>query len=248
MKRSRSTPSGFTLIELLVLLAIIAVLSAIMIPAFNSGREMVNRAQCASNLRQIAVATHLYAQENDKALPDKAGVGLWPWDTRLLVLDQLMATRALTLETFYCPSGTWDADNTGSEGEWEWHFGFHNPETTFSIITYVLIFDNSPGIPQQYWNPRLGDQTITLGGRNPVAVDIPESERVLAVDAVMSIGSSADASFMGIMGGSPEPHRTNHMKGDRPAGGNVLYLDGAVEWRSFADMAFRVTAGPSWWW
>jgi hypothetical protein len=216
---------------------LVALLAAVLGPVLNSGREIANRAQCASNLRQIGVAAHLFAQENDKALPDKASVGGWPWDTRLLVLDQLLATGALTPEMLFCPSGNLDSDSIGWELPWE----YYNLDTTFTLTTYVLLFDRPPGIPQRYWNSRLGDQAI-LAGRGIQIV--PEGLRELAVDVVMSIGSSPDFEFMGIVGGAPEPHRTNHMNGDRPAGGNVLYLDGTVEWRHFADMRLRVTTGP----
>ncbi|GBC90500.1 MAG: DUF1559 domain-containing protein [Fimbriimonadales bacterium] len=54
---------AFTLIELLVVIAIVALLMAILMPVFLQAREQGRRSLCSQNLRQLALANQMYAQD-----------------------------------------------------------------------------------------------------------------------------------------------------------------------------------------
>jgi prepilin-type N-terminal cleavage/methylation domain-containing protein/prepilin-type processing-associated H-X9-DG protein len=92
---ARRPRSGFTIIELLVVIAIIATLAAMLLPAVQRARGAAARAVCVNNLRQMALACHLY-HDGNRCFP--AGLtatssqntgGGWGWGALILpYMDQ----------------------------------------------------------------------------------------------------------------------------------------------------------------
>ena len=66
MREKCTAQRGFTLIELLVVIAIIAILAAILFPAFNAVRENTRRTTCMEKMHQIGTAVKLYREDFQK--------------------------------------------------------------------------------------------------------------------------------------------------------------------------------------
>ncbi len=113
---------AFTLIELLVVIAIIAVLMAVLMPALNRAKEQGKRAACLNNVKQMALAWNLYADDyDDKIVNGNTSIGghnkdgtcwvYWPGrgaseQERIQgIKDGLLYQYCPNLKLYKCPTG-----------------------------------------------------------------------------------------------------------------------------------------------
>src|SRR5690349_19942496 len=65
--------SAFTIVELLVVIAVIAILATMVLPALHRAKARGRGTQCMNNLRQFGLALQMYADDHDDTLPYNMG-------------------------------------------------------------------------------------------------------------------------------------------------------------------------------
>lgn len=89
VKKFQRKQKSFTLIELLIVIAIIAILAGLLLPALNNARKTAHKISCMNNLKQIFHVFNAYSDDyNDNLMssrfPKQDGKAFW-WSEYLVV-------------------------------------------------------------------------------------------------------------------------------------------------------------------
>jgi len=226
------------LIELLVVIAIIAILAALLLPALAKSKEKARVTQCKSNEHQLSVSTLMYADDNVDKLPncinpDNQPLGVWVWDMSAYVITNLQKY-AVRQDIFYCPNEYY-LYNSATPDAWQAFTGSQSAPQPYIVTGYIWLFPNSRadsaltnGSPPESWGVVL-KTTTPREGYNLATTEI-------IADPTIFLNGLSGRKYSNISAAGGTTVRSAHLNGNSPAGGNVTFLDGHIEWRNFPQM------------
>ncbi len=142
----RSSGSGFTLVALLMVIAVVAILAAMLLPALASAKRKAQRINCANNLKQCGLAFRIWEGDHDDKYPmlvlNTHGV---PTGADTFRYFQVMSNELSTPKILICP-----ADNRSAAVTFT-HLRNRN-------LSYFVDLDASESNPQMLLD---GDRNLT---------------------------------------------------------------------------------------
>ncbi len=149
-RRRPSLPLAFTLTELLVVIAIIAVLAALLLPALGRTKSKAQNAACLSNLRQLGIATRLYAEVHQERLPSAEILPSKPVDPQrpfprinevlARYIGRAAGTNIADAQVFRCLADSRNRfASEGSSYEWNYELNGHRIDQPRTSEAFLLL-------------------------------------------------------------------------------------------------------------
>jgi prepilin-type N-terminal cleavage/methylation domain-containing protein len=227
-KPPHAARSAFTLIELLVVIAIIAILAAMLLPALATAKERARRTACLNNIRQLSIATHVYAMDDEQKLPRTARSNGSEWTGQVSSELGGFLTNSYGAKILDCPNLYPMITNRDVGGAmWiGYHFLGGHQHTPWSAT-------NDPSGAQPWISPqKLSDNPML-----PLFADFIHWN----TDANYAFVPHGKNGALGVPDDQGFSHLIRPINGRSPVylgavGGHLGLLDGSVSWKKIRQM------------
>jgi prepilin-type N-terminal cleavage/methylation domain-containing protein/prepilin-type processing-associated H-X9-DG protein len=148
--------AGFTLVELLVVVAIIGILVGLLLTALAGGKAKAHNSVCINNLRQLGLATRLYAEDNRGRMPSAEVLPTDPitpatplpriCDVLASYIGKTTSAATNRVTVFKCPSDQTTLFTTeGSSYEWNAALNGQRIDDTRTKNDFMFLLDRNTG-------------------------------------------------------------------------------------------------------
>jgi prepilin-type N-terminal cleavage/methylation domain-containing protein/prepilin-type processing-associated H-X9-DG protein len=203
--------SLFTLVELLIVIAIIAILASLLLPAFSKTKEVSRETICASNLKQLGGGINLYIDDNTERYPAPCAES-WahPYWTEMIAdcLNYPSSHNNIKIPVLQCPS-----DSTQKDTGW--------------ICSYTINGGGQVSSEGVSWAAGTASISNNSLGSARLAEIVKPSGTVLLYDS-----NRATARLCGYEGDKTRLDDAVH-----PTGSNVLFCDNHVSFYRYGQLS-----------
>lgn len=217
----KKTAFQFTILELLIVVAIIAMLAALLLPALSRAKESGKQISCKNKMKQFALCTEMYSNDHNGYLPcgygDYGVINRNDAEVKLMPYLESRTTNAgdakIAESHFHCPSASGCSYAPSNPERW----------LGYSMNAYIV----------RYYN------TVKVSGHRAISkaahAEYP-TKLLLMVDGgnpnnTGDLNEWVTYSIGGWMA-SPDYDTVNHLAQRHSNGLNILFVDGHVSWFS----------------
>jgi len=241
-----------------VVIAIIAILAAMLLPALGRAKFRAQLTHCASNFKQWGVSVNMYASDFKDSLPswDCPTGGSWMWDQGTSFIP-VMKNYGMTFAMYFCPVRPSEVNRYRVPGQGT------PPRTIDELYSAMTAQYNETILVHSWWVPRLGSagmfprrqSGVLYNNTSDTGYDWPKKTTDRAITKVPFISDAAYSGSGGIASSSFNTTRSTRVEDIRRDSAhfyagvlnsvNIGCADGHVETRNRNQIkAMQPSASP----